>query len=82
MSDPTRSATGDTQCANGRKSPPVPALPDRRYHHFDDILLIVFFSHARYDVNLDHYREVYADYFPNVGEVLSLHYTDAYDARR
>jgi hypothetical protein len=36
------------------------------YTHFDNVLLIVFFSHARYDVNLDFHREVYADYFPNV----------------
>ncbi|KAI0036553.1 hypothetical protein K488DRAFT_40997, partial [Vararia minispora EC-137] len=40
--------------------------PNQTYHHFDDVLLIVFFSHARYDVNLDHYRAVYADYFPNI----------------
>lgn len=33
---------------------------------FDDILLIVFFSHARYDVNLDLYRAAYSPYFPNV----------------
>ena len=33
---------------------------------FDDILLIVFFSHARYDVNLDLYHEAYSAYFPNV----------------
>ncbi|KAI9512395.1 hypothetical protein F5148DRAFT_898836 [Russula earlei] len=50
---------------------PLPVLPlqptDRReYNHFDDILLIVFFSHARYDTNLDSYREVYAEYFPNI----------------
>jgi hypothetical protein len=38
----------------------------RKYHAFDDVLLIVFFSHARYDVNLDYYQEVYGDYFPNV----------------
>jgi hypothetical protein len=36
------------------------------YTHFDNVLLIVFFSHARYDVNLDFHREVYADYFPNI----------------
>lgn len=36
------------------------------YTHFNNVLLIVFFSHARYDVNLDFHREVYADYFPNV----------------
>ena len=39
---------------------------DRMVHAFDDILLIVFFSHARYDVNLDYYKEVYAEFFPNV----------------
>ena len=33
---------------------------------FQDVLLIVFFSHARYDVNLDLYRETYTPYFPNV----------------
>jgi hypothetical protein len=33
---------------------------------FDDILLVVFFSHDRYDINLDGYREVYSRYFPNV----------------
>ncbi|KAJ6559904.1 hypothetical protein B0H19DRAFT_944947 [Mycena capillaripes] len=36
------------------------------YHKFDNVLLIVFFSHARYDVNLDFYREVYSKYFPNI----------------
>lgn len=30
------------------------------------MLLIVFFSHPRYDVNLDYYKEVYAEFFPNV----------------
>ncbi|TFY75811.1 hypothetical protein EWM64_g8201 [Hericium alpestre] len=52
-----------------RKPLPVPAvLPyeDRRYHGFDDVLLIVFFSHARYNVNLDYYRMAYAEYFPNM----------------
>ena len=39
---------------------------NRMYHAFDDVLLVVFFSHARYDVNLDYYREVYAEFFPNV----------------
>lgn len=33
---------------------------------FEDTLLIVFFSHARYDVNLDSYLEMYTPYFPNV----------------
>ena len=49
---------------------PLPSLEyfsgERTYHHFDDVLLIVFFSHARYDVNLDYYRETYAEFFPNV----------------
>lgn len=39
---------------------------NRTYHEFDDILLVVFFSHARYDVNLDYYKEVYSEFFPNV----------------
>src|SRR6266702_4429354 len=44
-----------------------PRDPDsRKYRHFDDVLLIVFFSHARYDTNLDSYRDVYSEYFPNV----------------
>jgi hypothetical protein len=33
---------------------------------FDNVLLIVFFSHPRYDVNLDYHLEMYQDYFPNV----------------
>ena len=36
----------------------------RPYRKFDDVLLVVFFSHARYDTNLDHYLAVYQDYFP------------------
>jgi hypothetical protein len=40
------------------------ARPD--FHAFDDVLFVVFFSHARYDINLDGYREVYSAYFPNV----------------
>ncbi|KAJ7798722.1 hypothetical protein B0H13DRAFT_2167233 [Mycena leptocephala] len=40
------------------------ARPD--FHAFDDILFVVFFSHARYDINLDGYREVYSAYFPNI----------------
>ena len=39
---------------------------ERQYHAFDNILLIVFFSHARYDANLDYYKEVYSEFFPNV----------------
>ncbi|KAF7422592.1 hypothetical protein PC9H_010748 [Pleurotus ostreatus] len=38
----------------------------RTYHHFDNVLLIVFFSHARYGANLDYYKEVYSEYFPNM----------------
>lgn len=33
---------------------------------FDNVLLIVFFSHPRYDVNLDYHLEMYQDYFPNI----------------
>ncbi|KAJ7764132.1 hypothetical protein DFH07DRAFT_916931 [Mycena maculata] len=40
------------------------ARPD--FHAFDDVLLVVFFSHDRYDINLDGYREVYSPYFPNI----------------
>ncbi|KAH7927621.1 hypothetical protein BV22DRAFT_1006523 [Leucogyrophana mollusca] len=36
------------------------------YSKFNNVLLIVFFSHARYNANLDYHREVYADYFPNI----------------
>ncbi|KAJ7614481.1 hypothetical protein FB45DRAFT_937039 [Roridomyces roridus] len=36
------------------------------FHAFDDVLLVVFFSHDRYDVNLDSYRQVYSAYFPNI----------------
>ncbi|KAI6115813.1 hypothetical protein EV401DRAFT_2097058 [Pisolithus croceorrhizus] len=28
------------------------------YSHFDNVLLIVFFSHARYDANLDYHKEI------------------------
>ncbi|EPQ54498.1 hypothetical protein GLOTRDRAFT_77044, partial [Gloeophyllum trabeum ATCC 11539] len=58
---------------------PVPPLPcahcpgsghggpaKKRLHAFDDVLLVVFFSHARYDVNLDYYRDVYGEWFPNI----------------
>jgi hypothetical protein len=48
-----------------RFSPPH-ASDRRKYNHFDNVLLIVFFSHARYDTNLDFYSEVYTEYFPNV----------------
>ncbi|KAL5519935.1 hypothetical protein ACEPAG_1595 [Sanghuangporus baumii] len=39
---------------------------NRTYREFDDVLLVVFFSHARYDANLDYYREVYSEFFPNM----------------
>ena len=45
---------------------PLHSPEARAYREFDDVLLVVFFSHARYDVNLDYYRAVYAEYFPNV----------------
>lgn len=44
----------------------------RTYHAFDNVLLVVFFSHARYDVNLDYYREVYSEFFPNVSALISV----------
>ena len=44
----------------------------RTYHTFDDVLLIVFFSHARYDINLDSYREVYSEFFPNVSSIIQV----------
>ena len=53
-------------------SPPHASSGRRRYRHFDNVLLVVFFSHARYDSNLDFYSEVYAEYFPNVRPVLVL----------
>ncbi|KAG8981346.1 hypothetical protein FRB90_007314, partial [Tulasnella sp. 427] len=50
--------------------PPLPPSSQwngtRNFHAFDDVLLVVFFSHARYDVNLDAHREAYAPYFPNI----------------
>lgn len=61
----------ETQCNRF----PLPSLNyfngERTYRHFDDILLIVFFSHARYDANLDYYREVYAEFFPNVSSAIT-----------
>ncbi|KAI0304440.1 hypothetical protein B0F90DRAFT_1815769 [Multifurca ochricompacta] len=32
---------------------PLSASHSHNYRHFDDVLLIIFFSHARYDTNLD-----------------------------
>src|ERR1700722_19546769 len=59
-----------------RKTPSSPLAPGsnkaRNYHAFDNVLLIVFFSHERYDVNLDYHKEVYSEYFPNVRWLLVL----------
>ncbi|KAJ7912217.1 hypothetical protein B0H13DRAFT_2660188 [Mycena leptocephala] len=69
----TRNANGSTALDSACVRRPLPisseyvgpgARPD--FHAFDDVLLVVFFSHARYDINLDGYREVYSVYFPNV----------------
>lgn len=46
--------------------------PRPDFHAFDDVLLIAFFSHPRYDVNMDGYREAYSRYFPNVSERILL----------
>lgn len=47
--------------------PGATSYPGKRtYHAFDNVLLIIFFSHARYNVNLDYWRKVYAEFFPNV----------------
>lgn len=51
---------------------PLRPPEERTYTTFDDVLLVVFFSHARYDVNLDYYREVYAEYFPNVRKPVAV----------
>lgn len=61
----TLSISGQTVCQR-RPLHVSPLRNGRNYRHFDNILLIVFFSHARYDTNLDSYREVYSDFFPNV----------------
>ncbi|KAJ7251276.1 hypothetical protein C8J57DRAFT_671921 [Mycena rebaudengoi] len=45
---------------------PGPGARPEGFHTFDDVLLVVFFSHPRYDMNLDGYREVYSRYFPNI----------------
>jgi hypothetical protein len=49
---------------------PLRASDSRKYRYFDDVLLIVFFSHPRYDTNLDSYRKVYSGLFPNVRSLL------------
>lgn len=50
-----------------RKRLPIPSMfSAEEYTEFKDVLLIVFFSHPRYDINLDSYRAAYGSYFPNV----------------
>lgn len=49
---------------------PLPSHQDPQtqgnYEQFSDVLLVVFFSHARYNANLDYHKEVYSSYFPNI----------------
>ncbi|KIJ62721.1 hypothetical protein HYDPIDRAFT_114413 [Hydnomerulius pinastri MD-312] len=51
-----------------RKALPLSTLSqsEGNYTHFSNVLLIVFFSHPRYNDNLDFHREVYSAYFPNI----------------
>ncbi|KAJ6600356.1 hypothetical protein DFH09DRAFT_901417 [Mycena vulgaris] len=67
--DPAYNLTQGALCPR-RPLPPSSAYvgPGARpdFHAFDDVLLIVFFSHERYDINLDGYREVYSRFFPNI----------------
>lgn len=60
-------STSSAQCIRPPLPPSTQWNGTRTFHAFDDVLLVVFFSHARYDVNLDAHREAYAPYFPNVG---------------
>ncbi|KAJ6514142.1 hypothetical protein DFH09DRAFT_1374069 [Mycena vulgaris] len=71
--DPTYNLTQNTSCV--RRPLPSSSVyvgPGTRpdFHAFDDVLLVVFFSHDRYDINLDGYREVYSPYFPNTDIVI------------
>ncbi|KAI6041382.1 hypothetical protein EDC04DRAFT_2669187 [Pisolithus marmoratus] len=54
------------QCIPKQTPPHLFSQLQGNYSHFDNILLIVFFSHARYDANLDYHKEVYSNYFPNI----------------
>ncbi|KAJ7438997.1 hypothetical protein FB451DRAFT_1344330 [Mycena latifolia] len=54
-----------TSCMR-RPLPPSSFPTHPAFGAFEDVLLVVFFSHARYDINLDAYREVYSAYFPNI----------------
>lgn len=57
----------NTQLCTPKQSPSHSfSQPQGNYSHFDNILLIVFFSHARYNANLDYHKEVYSSYFPNI----------------
>ncbi|KAH7884978.1 hypothetical protein F5I97DRAFT_1928401 [Phlebopus sp. FC_14] len=49
-----------------RTALPSHAQAQGDYDHFKNVLLIVFFSHARYNANLDYHKEVYSRYFPNI----------------
>jgi hypothetical protein len=72
---PLPSQSSTQECVR-RPLPPSSAYvgpgPRPDFHAFDDVLLVSFFSHPRYDVNLDAYREAYSEYFPNVSYRLSL----------
>ncbi|KAG9041580.1 hypothetical protein FS837_012055 [Tulasnella sp. UAMH 9824] len=59
-------STSSAQCIRPPLPPSTQWNGTRTFHAFDDVLLVVFFSHARYDVNLDAHREAYAPYFPNI----------------
>ncbi|KAJ8509531.1 hypothetical protein ONZ45_g8318 [Pleurotus djamor] len=63
----SKSSSSSAQCTRKPLRSHLFHTPEsRKYHKFDDILLIVFFSHARYGANLDLYKEVYSEYFPNI----------------
>ncbi|KAI6147328.1 hypothetical protein BKA82DRAFT_4152496 [Pisolithus tinctorius] len=63
----------NTQLCTPKQSPSHSfSQPQGNYSHFDNILLIVFFSHARYNANLDYHKEVYSSYFPNATSILYI----------
>lgn len=62
-------STPEILCTRNPRPPSHIADDDRVYHEFDNVLLIVFFSHARYDANLDFYRLTYEEFFPNVSQL-------------
>ncbi|KAG8927031.1 hypothetical protein FRC01_008084 [Tulasnella sp. 417] len=59
-------STSSAECVRPPLPPSTQWNGTRTFHAFDDVLLVVFFSHARYDVNLDAHREAYSPYFPNI----------------